>query len=65
MGLIPDPYANMDLSSKRNRWAYVLQNSSRRGFLLHHPNLQYLSPVLARQQAHIPSNLPSRTKVAQ
>lgn len=65
MGLVPDSNVNMDLSLERNRWPNALQNTGRRGFLFRRPDLQYISSLLAPQQAYISPNLPSRTEIAQ
>lgn len=65
LGLILDPLSNMDLSTQRNRWSHALSDSGRGSFLLHHPDLQYLTPVPIPQQTNFPPSLPSRSETAE
>lgn len=65
VGFVPHPHPNMDVSSQRNHWSYSFQNTSRRGFLLCHSDLQYIPTLPHPQQAHIPPSLPPRTEAAQ
>ena len=64
MGLVPHPYPNMDISSQRYHWPYAFPNTGGRGFLLRHPDLQYISTLPTPQQTHIPPGVPPRTEAA-
>ena len=65
MGFLPHSQSNMDVSSKRNRWAYYIQDTSRRSLLLRHTDLYNVDPLFTPQQAYFPPCLPPRSRIAQ